>query len=118
MTLDMKRLIANKRTIDKVNLDELFGRFYSTYEPHLAGTFNGQQVRLMKFTGPLDWQRFEKDDILYHVFFGKMVIQMTKKNVELQAGDSMIIPRKLRHRPVAPEQVYLVIIQPKTPEGK
>lgn len=100
----------------KVNLAEAFSRFSEHWTPKVAGELNGQQVRLAKLLGPFVWHHHEAEDELFLVVKGLLRIELREqageRTVELSEGEFLIIPRGVEHRPVADEEVHVLLFEP------
>lgn len=98
--------------MEKVNLAEKFGLFSEHWSPKIAGELNGQQVKLVKFKGPFVWHFHEREDEMFLVVRGSFIMEFRDKNVELKAGEFLIVPRGVEHRPNAPEEVDVLLFEP------
>ncbi|HSM56493.1 MAG TPA: cupin domain-containing protein [Candidatus Sulfomarinibacteraceae bacterium] len=98
--------------MDKVNLAEKFDQIEGYWEPKIAGELNGQQVKLAKVKGEFVWHHHEDEDELFLVVKGRLVIQFRDRDVALEEGEFLIVPRGVEHRPVAAEEVHLLLFEP------
>ena len=99
---------------DKVNLAEKFNTIHEYWNPKIAGELNGQLVKLVKFKGPFTWHHHEHEDELFLVVKGSFVMEFRDKNVQLNAGEFLIVPRGVEHRPNAAEEVEVILFEPAT----
>lgn len=100
--------------MEKVNLTEKFAQFADHWSPKVVGELNGQQVKLVKFRGSFVWHHHEREDELFHVVRGAFRMEFRDRAVELRAGEFLIVPRGVEHRPVADEEVEVVLFEPAT----
>src|SRR5450432_115522 len=100
--------------MQKVNLAEKFSLFTEYWSPKIAGELNGQYVKLVKFKGPFTWHHHEHEDELFLVVKGSFVMEFRDKNVELNEGEFIIVPRGVEHRPNAAEEVSVLLFEPAT----
>ncbi len=106
------------RKIQKVNLAEQFGRFQEHFEPRIAGELNGQQVKLVKFQGPFIWHHHDSEDELFLVVKGEFTMEFREagdaavQQVPLRAGEFLIVPKGIEHRPVAENEVEVLLFEP------
>ncbi len=100
--------------MEKVNLAEKFGLFDEHWSPKIVGALNGQHVKLVKVKGAFVWHRHEAEDELFLVVKGRLVIQLRERDVPLGEGEFFIVPRGVEHRPVADEEVHLLLFEPAT----
>ena len=98
----------------RVSLDEKFAQFHEHWSPKIVGELNGQQVKLAKFQGAFIWHKHDGEDELFLVHRGRFRMEFRDRVVELGAGDFLIVPRGVEHRPVADEEVEVVLFEPAT----
>jgi len=97
-----------------VNLAERFARFTEHWSPKIVADLNGQQVKLVKFQGAFDWHHHDQEDELFLVHRGRFRMEFRDRVVELEAGEFLVVPRGVEHRPVADEEVEVVLFEPAT----
>lgn len=97
---------------DKINLAEKFALFRDHWSPRIIGELNGQHVKLVKFMGPFDWHHHDNEDELFLVIKGRFRMEFRDGNVALETGDMLIVPRGLEHRPVADDEVHVLLFEP------
>ena len=98
--------------MEKVNLAEKFARFTAHWQPKIVGELNGQQVKLAKFAGPFEWHRHEREDELFLVVRGRFRMEFRDRDIELEVGEFLIVPRGVEHRPVADAEVEVLLFEP------
>lgn len=98
--------------IEKVNLAGKLSRIREHWKPHIAGELNGQQVKLAKLEGEFVWHHHEGEDELFLVLKGTLRIELRDGVVTLDEGEFCIVPRGVEHRPVAEEEVHLLLFEP------
>ena len=98
--------------MDKVNLAEKFGLFADHWSPKVVGELNGQQVKLVKFRGEFVWHHHEAEDELFLVVRGAFRMEFRDRSVALEAGEFLIVPRGVEHRPVADAEVEVLLFEP------
>ena len=96
----------------KINLAEKLSRIADHWNPRLLGELNGQHVRIVKLEGEFVWHHHEEEDELFLVLEGKLTIQFRDGDVELDAGELLIVPRGVEHRPVCEEEVSALLFEP------
>ncbi len=100
--------------MEKINLNEKLSLFSDYWNPRIVGELNGQHVKLVKFQGEFVWHHHEQEDELFFVVKGKFNMEFRDKTVELNEGDFLIVPRGVEHRPVAAEEVSVMLFEPAT----
>ena len=98
--------------IEKVNLAEKFSLFAEHWSPKIAGELNGQQVKLAKLQGEFDWHHHEHEDELFLVVRGSLIIRLRDRDVVLDQGEFLIVPRGVEHQPVAEEEAHILLFEP------
>jgi mannose-6-phosphate isomerase-like protein (cupin superfamily) len=100
--------------IQKVNLRDKLSLFSAHWDPKIVGELNGQQVKLVKFLGEFVWHHHEHEDELFLVVNGRFTMQFRDRNIALEAGEFVIVPRGVEHRPVAEQEVHVLLFEPAT----
>lgn len=98
--------------MQKVNLAEKFALFSDHWSPRFVGELNGQHVKLVKFKGPFVWHKHDDEDELFLVVKGSFRIEFRDRSVEISEGEFLIVPRGVEHRPVADEEVHVLLFEP------
>ena len=98
----------------KVNLAEKLKLFNDYWHPRIVGELNDSHVKVVKVQGEFVWHHHDHEDELFLVLNGRLQMQFRDKDVWLEAGEFIIVPRGVEHRPVAPEEVHLLLLEPKT----
>jgi mannose-6-phosphate isomerase-like protein (cupin superfamily) len=97
-----------------VNLAQKLTRIGSHWEPKVVGELNGQQVKLVKFLGPFVWHHHVAEDELFYVVKGRFRMEYRDRTVWIEQGEFVIVPRMVEHRPVADEEVEVMLFEPAT----
>ncbi|MFL5342998.1 MAG: cupin domain-containing protein [Gemmataceae bacterium] len=100
--------------MEKVNLRQKFALFTEQWSPKVVGELNGQMVKLVKFTGPFVWHHHDHEDEMFLVVRGRFRMEFRDRHVWLEAGEFLIVPRGVEHRPVADEEAEVLLFEPAT----
>ncbi len=100
--------------MDKVNLAEKFSLFADHWSPKIVGELNDSYVKVVKLKGEFVWHHHEKEDELFLVVKGKLLIRLRDRDLWLQEGEFVIIPKGVEHLPVAEEEAHVLLLEPKT----
>jgi len=100
--------------MEKVNLAEKLALFADHWHPRIVGELNGQQVKLVKFQGEFVWHHHDTEDELFLVVQGRFCMEFRDRQVWLEAGEFLIVPHGVEHRPVADEEVQVLLFEPAT----
>ena len=98
--------------MEKVNLSEKFGLFNEYWTPKIAGELNGQQVKLAKLKGEFVCHKHDEEDELFFVVKGILQMEFRDKTVFINEGEFLIVPKGTEHRPVAEEEVWVMLFEP------
>lgn len=98
----------------KVNLKEKLTLFNEYWSPRIIGRLNGQMVKLAKLKGEFVWHSHEQEDELFYVLKGQLKMELRDRTEILNEGDMFIVQRGVEHRPVAEEEVHIMLFEPDT----
>ncbi len=98
--------------MEKVNLAEKFLLISEYWRPKVVGELNGQEVKLVKFQGAFPWHHHEAEDEMFMAVRGSFRLEFRDKTVELTPGEFVIVPRGVEHRPIAEEEVEVLLFEP------
>ncbi len=98
--------------MEKINLAEKLSQIHDHFNPRIAGELNGQQVKLVKFRGEFVWHHHEKEDELFYVVKGSFDMHLRDKIITVNEGELLIMPRGVEHKPVAKEEVEVMLFEP------
>jgi mannose-6-phosphate isomerase-like protein (cupin superfamily) len=99
-----------------VNLEEKLSNIPDYWNPRIVGELNGQHVKLAKLQGEFLWHHHEEEDELFLVLDGTLRLELRGPDlppfVELKPGELFVVPRGMDHRPVAREEVHVLMFEP------
>lgn len=98
--------------IDKVTVSEKLSLFSDHWNPRIVGELNGQHVKLAKLKGEFVWHKHDNEDEMFLVLKGVLNMEMRDKTVVLKEGDFIIIPKGVEHKPVALQEVEVMLFEP------
>jgi mannose-6-phosphate isomerase-like protein (cupin superfamily) len=98
--------------VEKVNLLGKLALFHDHWNPRIVGELNGQQVKLVKFQGEFAWHKHDHEDELFLVVRGRFCMEFRDRDVWLEEGEFLIVPRGVEHRPVSEAQVHVLLFEP------
>ena len=98
--------------MQKINLAEKLSRFSERWSPKIIAGLNGQHVKLVKSLGEFPWHHHEHEDELFYVVKGWFRLDFRDRSVVLREGEMIVVPRGVEHRPVAEEEVCLLLFEP------
>ncbi len=100
--------------VKKVNLAQKFSLFNDLCKPKIVGELNDSYVKLSKLKGEFVWHQHEKEDELFLITKGKLLMKLRDQDIIVEEGEFVIIPRGVEHLPVAEEEVHIVLIEAKS----
>ncbi len=98
--------------MNSVSLAGKLADFSEYWQPRTVAEFNGHDIMVVKAKGEFVWHKHDESDDLFLVLRGRLVIQLRDRDVELGPGELFVVPKGVEHRPVAVEEVHLMLIEP------
>ncbi len=99
-------------TIQAVDLSDKLARIEDLWTPKIVAQVNDTQVKLAKIQGTFDWHSHASEDEMFLVLEGRLKIEFRDGEVWLEKGQLYVVPRGVEHRPVAPEEVHIMLVEP------
>lgn len=100
--------------MEKVNIQQKLSLFTDHWSPQIVGELNGQHVKLVKFKGEFVWHKHDNEDELFYVVKGRFNMEYRDKVVTINENEFLIVPKGVEHRPVAIEEVAVMLFEPAT----
>lgn len=100
--------------MDKVNIQQKLSLFTDHWSPKIVGELNGQQVKLVKLKGEFVWHKHVHEDELFYVLKGILTMEYRDKTITLNENEFLIVPKGVEHRPIAVEEVAVMLFEPAT----
>ena len=97
---------------DKVNLAQKLATFSEYWSPRTVAQFNDYDVMVVKVKDEFVWHKHDETDDFFLVIKGKLDIELRDRTVSLGPGEMYIVPKGVEHRPVANEEVHMLLIEP------
>jgi mannose-6-phosphate isomerase-like protein (cupin superfamily) len=98
--------------VEKVNIAEKLKQIRGFWKPHIVGELNGQYVKLTKLKGRFIWHHHKDEDEMFLVLKGRLLMELPDKQLWIEDGEFIIIPRGVEHRPNAKEEVHVLLFEP------
>lgn len=95
-----------------INLAAKLAMFSEHFAPKIVASFNGHDVMVVKLKGEFVWHSHPDADDFFLVLKGRLTIQLRDGEVQLDPGELYVVPKGVEHRPVANEEVHLLLIEP------
>jgi mannose-6-phosphate isomerase-like protein (cupin superfamily) len=84
------------------------------WSPRIIAEVDDAYIKVAKVHGSLAWHSHDNEDELFLVLEGRLRIEMEGGNVELAEGEMFVVPKGVRHNPVAEQECLLMLIERKT----
>ena len=97
--------------MEKVILNQKLQLFQDHWKPKIVGELNGQMVKLVKFQGPFVWHHHEREDEMFLVIKGRFRMEFRDRQVWLEEGEFLIVPKGVEHRPVADAEAHVLLFE-------
>jgi mannose-6-phosphate isomerase-like protein (cupin superfamily) len=112
--------------MNKVNLEQKLSLINDHWNPRIIGELNGQYLKLVKFKGPFTWHHHDNEDEMFLVVKGRFRMEFREgagdtsardghrshRDVWLEEGEFIVVPRGVEHRPVADEEAAVLLFEP------
>lgn len=95
-----------------INLNQKFQKISRHWDPKLIAELNGQAVKLAKIKGEYVWHHHQNEDEMFLVIFGNLIIKLPDKELLLQPGEMVVIPKGIEHCPQAEEECHILMFEP------
>ena len=100
--------------IKPINLAHKFSLFQETWSPKIVGELNDAYVKLARLKGEFVWHRHENEDELFLAIKGRLLIKLRQQELWLEEGEFAVIPKGVEHCPVAEDEVWVMLLEPKS----
>jgi mannose-6-phosphate isomerase-like protein (cupin superfamily) len=100
--------------MDKINLAHKFSLFQDYWHPRIVGELNDSYIKLARLKGEFVWHRHEAEDELFLVVKGRLLIRLRDRDIGLDEGEFVVIPKGVEHLPVAEDEVQVLLLEPKS----
>lgn len=84
------------------------------WSPRIVAELDDSYVKVAKVQGTLAWHAHDDEDELFFILGGTLRIEMEDRHVTLHEGDTFVVPKGVRHNPIADEECHLMLIERKT----
>lgn len=96
-------------SVEKVNIVEKLSLFDERWSPKVVGDLNGQHIKLVRFLGDFVWHHHDEEDEMFLVIDGRFRMEFRDREVWIEEGEFIVVPRGVEHRPVAEEEASVML---------
>jgi mannose-6-phosphate isomerase-like protein (cupin superfamily) len=97
--------------LNPIALESQFEDLTEYWSPKVIGRVNDQYVKIAKLKGEFVWHAHEAEDELFFVVRGQLRIQLEDGDVQLGPGQFVVMPRGVRHNPLAADECWVMLIE-------
>lgn len=99
---------------DVVSPSQVAASLTEYWSPRVIAEVDDAYVKVARVKGSLAWHSHENEDELFFILKGSLRIEMEDRTVTLAEGDAFVVPKGVRHNPVAEEECHLLLVERKT----
>ena len=100
--------------MEVINIAQKFSLINQHWQPKIAGELNDSYIKFAKLKGEFIWHKHAIEDELFLVIKGKLRILLHDRALSISEGEFVIIPHGVEHKPVAEEEVQVILLEPKS----
>jgi len=100
--------------MNKINIAEKLSLFTDYCHPRIIGELNNHQVKVVKLKGEFVWHKHADEDEMFLVIKGSFNMELRDQTITINEGEFFIVPKDVEHKPVAEEEVHILLIEPAT----
>lgn len=99
--------------MEKVNITQHFSQFQESWGPKIVGEMNGSAIKLEKLRGEFAWQQHDDKDELLFVVKGRLLMMYHERNIWVEAGEFIVIPKGVAYKLYVPNgECHVIAIDP------
>ncbi|XUY30141.1 cupin domain-containing protein (plasmid) [Agrobacterium sp. rho-8.1] len=100
--------------MESINLDKKLSLFSSHWDPHVIADYNENDLMVVKFKGEYPFHKHDTTDDFFLVLEGEMELDIEgEPSRTVKAGELIVVPKGVVHRPRAKNEVKVLLIEPK-----
>jgi mannose-6-phosphate isomerase-like protein (cupin superfamily) len=84
------------------------------WSPRVVAELDDSYVKVAKVLGSFVWHAHDLEDELFYILKGRLRIEFENGSVELSEGDAYVVPKGVRHNPVAEHECHVMLIERKS----
>lgn len=98
--------------MNPIQLTDKLAAFQEHFSPKVIAELNGQEVKVVKFRGSFVWHHHDNEDELFLVLAGRFRMDFRDREVWVETGELIVVPRGTEHCPHADEEVSVLLFEP------
>jgi mannose-6-phosphate isomerase-like protein (cupin superfamily) len=84
------------------------------WSPRVVAELDDSYVKVARVQGSLAWHSHDDEDELFYILKGTLAIEMEDRTVVLREGEGFVVPKGVRHNPVAEQECHVMLIERKS----
>jgi len=99
---------------DVVSPGKIAAALAEHWSPRVVAELDDSYVKVAKVHGSLTWHSHDEEDELFYILKGSLTIEMEARTVVLREGEAFVVPKGVRHNPIAEHECHIMLIERKT----
>ena len=99
---------------DVVRPEKIAAALVELWSPRVIAELDDSYIKVAKVQGSLTWHSHDNEDELFYVLKGSLRIEMVDRTVVLREGDAFVVPKGVRHNPVAESECHIMLVERKS----
>jgi mannose-6-phosphate isomerase-like protein (cupin superfamily) len=99
---------------DVVSPERIAAALTEHWSPRVVAELDDSFVKVAKVHGSLAWHSHDNEDELFYILRGSLRIEMDERTVVLRQGEVFVVPKGVRHNPIAEQECHIMLIERKT----
>jgi mannose-6-phosphate isomerase-like protein (cupin superfamily) len=99
---------------DVVSPEKIAAALSEHWSPRVVAELDDSYVKVAKVQGSLTWHSHDNEDELFYILKGSLTIEMEDRTVVLREGEAFVVPKGVRHNPIAEHECHIMLIERKT----
>jgi mannose-6-phosphate isomerase-like protein (cupin superfamily) len=95
-----------------INFKEKLSKFTEHWSPKIIAQMNDYHFKLVKLQGDFIWHSHADTDETFIVLHGEMQIDFRDGKVSLKAGEMLVVPKGVEHKPFAGKECQVMLVEP------
>ncbi|MEP6506095.1 MAG: cupin domain-containing protein [Betaproteobacteria bacterium] len=101
------------KTYAPINFDAKLALIHDHWQPRVLAEMNDYQFKIVKILGDFIWHDHADTDETFIVLDGTLRIDFRDGAVTLRAGEMVVVPRGVEHKPYAEHEVKMLLVEPR-----
>lgn len=95
-----------------INLETKFNLFQDQWSPKIITQMNDLHYKIAKIQGDFIWHSHPETDETFIVIKGRMQIEFPDRTIALEAGEMVVVPKGVAHKPTADHECHILMVEP------